>query len=263
MRQTTAISNAAVLASESRWYRPLAVGLTLAFLGLLVFELFIVVPRMRPESVGVDFHQYLVHTERWLAGGSLYLDRQLQGPYEIVAGDSLYPPTILYLTVPFALGVPEILWWIIPLSIMGWAIVTHRPAPWAWPVMAAMLATPRSIEIVLYGNPVMWSAAALAAGTILAWPSVFVIIKPSLAPLALWGIRHRSWWIALGVAALMAIPFGGDVDRVAAGPPGQQRLVPLQHSGPALRAAAGGRVGRQTATDSGWHRGRGPPGGAP
>jgi len=150
----------------SVWYRPVALGLTLGLLGLLAFELAIVAGQMQPASAGVDFHQYLAHTERWLAGGSLYLDRQLQGPYAIVAGDSLYPPTILYLTIPFVLGLPEILWWAIPITIIVGMSARHRPAPWTWPVMAAMLATPRAIEIVLYGNPVMWASAALAAGSI-------------------------------------------------------------------------------------------------
>jgi hypothetical protein len=195
--------------TESVWYQPVAIGLTFGFLVLLAFELVIVSRQMQPASVGVDFHQYLAHTERWLAGGSLYLDRQLQGPYAIVAGDSLYPPTILYLTIPFVLGLPQILWWVIPLAIIVGMSAHHRPAPWTWPVMAAMIATPRSIEIVLYGNPVMWATAALAAGIVLAWPSVFVaVIKPSLAPLALWGVRRRSWWLGLAVAALAAIPFG-------------------------------------------------------
>jgi hypothetical protein len=99
--------------------RPLAFALTVVILGFLAFELAIVIPRMRPEALGVDFHQYLAHTQRWLDGGSLYLERQLQGPYEIQAGDSLYPPPILYLTVPFALGVPQLLWWAIPLTIIA------------------------------------------------------------------------------------------------------------------------------------------------
>jgi hypothetical protein len=203
------LDGVAARVSASHWYRPIALGLTLAVLGLLAFELTIVARQMQPASLGVDFHQYLVHTDRWLGGGSLYLDRQLHGPYEIVAGDSLYPPTILYLTLPFVAGVPELLWWMVPLLIIVGAMVRHRPAPWTWPVMAAMLATPRSIEIVLYGNPVLWATAALAGGTVSAWPSVFVaLIKPSLGPLALWGVRHRSWWLALAVAALASLPFG-------------------------------------------------------
>ncbi|HET7830353.1 MAG TPA: hypothetical protein VFL03_12400 [Candidatus Limnocylindrales bacterium] len=192
----------------SRYGRPVAFGLAVVLLGFLVVELAIVIPRMRPEALGVDFHQYLEHTKRWLDGGSLYLDRQLQGPYQIEAGDSLYPPPILYLTVPFVLGLPQVLWWAIPLGVIGLVMARLRPAWWTWPILAAMVATPRSIEVVMYGNPVMWCTAALAAGTILGWPSVFVLLKPSLAPLALWGVRRRSWWVALLVALVAALPFG-------------------------------------------------------
>jgi hypothetical protein len=192
----------------SRLARPVAFALAVVILGFLAFELWVVIPQMRPEALGVDFHQYLAHTERWLDGGSLYLERQLHGPYEIQAGDSLYPPPILYLTVPFVFGVPQLFWWAIPLSVIAVVVVRYRPAPWTWPLLAAMIATPRSIEIVMYGNPVIWCTAALAAGTLLGWPAVFVILKPSLAPLAIWGIRRRSWWVALAVAVVAALPFG-------------------------------------------------------
>ena len=192
----------------SRWYRPAALGFTVMALAVLLFELGIVAGHIRPESIGVDFHQYLGHTRRWLDGGGLYLDRQLHGPYAIQAGDSLYPPTILYLTVPFVLGLPEPLWWLVPLGIIAAVVVRHRPAPWTWPIIAAMLATPRSIEIVLYGNPVIWVTAALAAGTVAGWPSVGVLLKPSLGVLALWGIRRRSWWYALAAMIAAGLPFG-------------------------------------------------------
>ncbi len=98
-----------------------------------------------------------------------------------------------------------------------------------------MVATPRSIDIVMYGNPVIWSTAALAAGTLLGWPAVFVILKPSLAPLAIWGIRRRSWWIALAVAIVAALPFGAMRLEWIQMRSGQQRLAALQHPGPLLR----------------------------
>ena len=192
----------------SRWYRPTAVGLTALAIAVLVFEMSVVLAQLRPDAVGVDFHQYLDHTRRWLDGGSLFLDRQLHGPYAIEPGDSLYPPTILYLTVPFVLGLPEVVWWAVPLGIIVAAMLHHRPAPWTWPIMAAMLVTPRTIEIVLYGNPVLWVTAALAAGTVAGWPSVGVLLKPSLGLLALWGVRRRSWWYALAAMAVLALPFG-------------------------------------------------------
>ena len=45
-------------------------------------------------------------------------------------------------------------------------------------------------------------------GIALVWPSVFVILKPSLAPFALFGVWRRSWWLAAAVLGLAAVPFG-------------------------------------------------------
>ena len=194
--------------SAARWYRPTMLGLAVAMVMLLAFELATVLPRAQPASYGVDFHQYLGHADRWLAGGSLYLDRQLHGPYAVTGGDSLYPPPILYLLVPFVVGVPQLAWWIVPLAVIGFVVVRHRPEPWAWPVMLLLLATPRSLEIVLYGNPVMWVAAALALATLGGGWAVAVLLKPTLAPLALWGAHRRSWWLVLAVAVVASAPFG-------------------------------------------------------
>ena len=66
-------------------------------------------------AVGMDFGIYMDRTDDWLAGDGFYRSRQLTGqPYQIQNGDSFYPPTLLYLLLPFALGVPAILWWLIP-----------------------------------------------------------------------------------------------------------------------------------------------------
>jgi hypothetical protein len=54
----------------------------------------------------------------------------------------------------------------------------------------------------------MWVDAAIAAGLLWAWPSALVLLKPSLGPFALLGVRHRSWWVAVGVVVLLSIPFG-------------------------------------------------------
>jgi ABC-type transport system involved in cytochrome c biogenesis permease component len=41
-----------------------------------------------------------------------------------------------------------------------------------------------------------------------AWPSVFVLLKPSLAPFALFGAWRRSWWIAAAAFVVACLPFG-------------------------------------------------------
>jgi hypothetical protein len=160
-----------------------------------------------PSGPGVDLHQYQGHVDRWLATGQFYLPRQLAGPTAVMDGDPLYPPIALYLLLPFR-WLPEILWWAPPLAILGYALLRFRPRMWTWPLLAAIVAYPRTEAMIFYGNPGMWIDAAIAAGLLWAWPAAFVLIKPSLGPFALIGIRHRSWWIAVGLIVLAAIPFG-------------------------------------------------------
>ena len=179
----------------------------LAFAG---YELSIVVPRAVSlgAPLGVDFHQYLDHTRRFLENGSFYLEHQLHGPYLIQPGDSLYPPAILYLLVPF-LVIPQVLWWVVPLGLMAALVVTSRPKPWAWPLLALVVADPRTMEIVIYGNPAMWIGAAVAGALFWSWPGALVLLKPSLAPFALIGIRSRGWWLTLAVGLVLSAPLAG------------------------------------------------------
>lgn len=156
---------------------------------------------------GVDFHQYQAYVERWLATGEFYLPRQLAGPTTVMDGDPLYPPVALWLLVPFH-WLPELLWWLLPLAMLGYALVRFRPRMWTWPLLAAALAYPRTEAMIFYGNPGLWIDAAIAAGLLWGWPAAFVLIKPSLGPFALLGIRHRSWWVAVGIVVVASVPFG-------------------------------------------------------
>jgi hypothetical protein len=160
-------------------------------------------------AVGMDYGIYMDRTRDWLNGDGFYRSRQLTGlPYDIQNGDSFYPPTLLYLLVPFALGLPTILWWLIPFVIIVIALAHIRPPTWTWPIMAFVLLLPRAAPILVLGNPSIWIIAAAFAGVAWGWPSVLVLLKPTLAPFALIGIRRRSWWIGLGVLALVSLPFG-------------------------------------------------------
>jgi len=193
-----------------RWSTPMAVGVSVLMLVATVYGLSVVLPRVQshPVTWGVDFHLYQGYAQRWLDGKGFYLDFQLSGPYEVLAlWPPLYPPPFLLLIVPF-LWLPDLLWWIVPLAAISLAVAHWRPSPWAWAGIAACVAWPRTYEIVIDGNPSMWIAGFAAAGTILAWPYVGIFLKPSLAPLALFGVRHRSWWVAFGVAVLVSLPFG-------------------------------------------------------
>jgi len=174
------------------------------------YELAIVIPRVVSlgAPLGVDFHQYLEHARRFVETGTFYLEHQLHGPYAIEPGDPLYPPAILYLLVPF-LVIPQVLWWVAPLGLIGALAMRSRPKSWAWPLLALILADPRTVEIVIYGNPAMWIGAAVAGALLWSWPGALVLLKPSLAPFALIGIRSRGWWLTLAVGVVLSAPLAG------------------------------------------------------
>lgn len=157
--------------------------------------------------LGADLTLYLEAAQRWVSGGGFYPERQLAGPYPITDGDILYPPPILLLLVPF-LVLPAPSFWLVPLGVLVAVIVHHRPRPWAWPLLALGLAFPITSLKIVHGNPVMWIVGALALGTVYAWPAVLVLLKPSVAPFALIGVRHRRWWVALAGLAVASVPFG-------------------------------------------------------
>ncbi len=189
------------------------VAVTGAVLIFTAWEIVQLASDLQPGALGVDLHTYLAATRHWLGTGSFYNPRQLAGHYAIegasatYSGDILYPPIAIVLFLPF-LMLPQALWWAIPIGIIAYAVWRHRPAVWAWPLMAICLAWPITLAVMVAGNPAIWIAAAAAIGTLYGWPAVLVLIKPTLAPFALIGVRHRSWWIALGVFALVSLAFG-------------------------------------------------------
>lgn len=153
-----------------------------------------------------DHEVYMAAARDWLGGQGFYPAHELAGPFEVGQTDILYPPVILPLLVAFSV-LPDIAWWLVPMAILGAVFVYWRPRPLGWLLILACLANPLTFVIYLWGNPAMWFAAFVALGTIYHWPSVLVLVKPTLAPFALVGIRHRSWWIALGVLALASLAF--------------------------------------------------------
>lgn len=155
---------------------------------------------------GLDYRTYIEAAGRWLGGASFYPARELAGPFELTATDVLYPPTSLILFVPFVF-LPSILWWAIPTVIIAWAIWAHRPNPPALVLIAVAVATPWTWFHYVVGNPVIWAAAALALATHHGWVGPAVLLKPTLAPLALLGARSRGWWLTLGLGVLAALAF--------------------------------------------------------
>ena len=191
-------------------FAALASTVVILALGMLEGALTLAAAAGHPgQTLGLDLWLYLDRAHAWLAGDGFYLPRQLTtSPYVITPGDSLYPPVLLWLLVPFTV-LPPILWWVLPLAVIAFALVRLAPAWPAWPFLALVLVYPRTWEVLVYGNPSMWALAAIAAGAAWGWPSVLALVKPTLAPFALLGVRRRSWWVALGVLVVACVPLGG------------------------------------------------------
>ena len=202
------------IAHPSRMGRRVAPA-TLVFATVSAFLLLVpihdfIVAASQPDINGygaIDYNLYVDATRRWLASGTFYEPYQLAGPYPITPGAILYPPITLVLFVPFT-AIPAILWWVIPLATTGWAVIRLRPAFWTWPFLALCLAWPPTLVKLVGGNPVLWAVAALSLGVIYRGPSVLVLIKPSLFPFALFGVRSRAWWVTLCALIVVSLPFG-------------------------------------------------------
>jgi hypothetical protein len=183
-----------------------AVGLVILLLPLRDFIDALTLPNLDGYG-GVDYRLYMDATMRWLHGGSYFEAYQLAGPYQISAGDILYPPLTLLLFLPFTV-LPAILWWLLPAAAVAYSLARLRPGPIVWPYLALCLAWPPTLVKIVTGNPVIWAVAALSLGILYAWPSILVLIKPSLFPFAFFGANRRSWWVALGAIVILSVPFG-------------------------------------------------------
>lgn len=160
--------------------------------------------------VGIDYDTYVAFARRFLETGSQYLPYQLVGPYEdraLVAPaliPSAYPPTALALFLPF-LWLPAFAWWAVPLGILALTIASWRPSLATWPFIAACLLWPETTTLVMVGNSTMWAVALMAAGLRWGWPAAFVVVKPSLAFIALAGVRRPSFWLLVGVSIVVSL----------------------------------------------------------
>ena len=157
---------------------------------------------------GMDLGIYVDRTRSWLDGEGFYRDRQLNGPYRIENGASLYPPPTILLFLPWALGAPGALWWLIPLAVSVVALRRLQPPLWGWVVLAFVLVYGRMLIAIILGNPSIWAFAGILAGAAFGWPALLALIKPVLAPFALVGATRRSWWIGLAAVAVAAVAFG-------------------------------------------------------
>jgi hypothetical protein len=157
--------------------------------------------------MGLDYGIYMDRTRDFVAGRGFYLPRQLAGPYTVMNGDALYPPPSLVLFIPF-LYLPPALYWAIPLTITAAVVIYHRPAIWAWPIIAFISLWNHYLAWeITKGNPGLWTLALLSLGTV--WPffAPFTALKLGLAPFALFGVWRRQWWVGAGVALVISAAF--------------------------------------------------------
>ena len=178
--------------------RRIAVVMTAVLLALAIAEaivLYSFIDAPGGWSFGMDYYFYRDLGDQWLADGSFYRPHQLTGPYDVaLMTDVLYPPIALVIFVPLAV-LPALVWWFVPLAVLAVAWWRWMPVPWTWPIALLLLMWPRSMATFYYGNADMWVLAGVAGGLLGGWPAVLVLLKPTLAPLALVGMRHRSWWL--------------------------------------------------------------------
>jgi hypothetical protein len=212
---TLALAKDGRIGPWARAYGRLAVPLAavLAALAALRFGVMLTEAARSPGSIGIDYTTVIDGTNRWLHGGSPFAPRQLAGPYLQIganlsdSGEFLYPPIALPFFAPFTV-LPGICWWATPAVLFGAGLLRLRPARWTWPLLAFLALAGQSIPLVIAWNPTIWIVTFAVWAPFVGWTGPLVLLKPTVAPLALLGIRHRSWWITAGLLAIACVPFG-------------------------------------------------------
>lgn len=192
----------------ARWYKPVAVGLTVALLGwALIIGWVVGQGTAQRGELGYDARLFVSFGQRFLDTGQWYFPAQFEGRYLAEGIVNLYPPLAVYLFVPFTV-LPLVLWWAIPLGILAWHIWTCRPAPWTWPILALIAGLIPTLGALFYGGSSLWSVAFLTIGLRHPWAAALVGFKPTDAVMWVFYVRRKAFWIGLGVLILAALPFG-------------------------------------------------------
>lgn len=155
-------------------------------------------------GLGFDHETYVAAARDWLTGRGFYESYQLTGPYLINAREILYPPILLAVLVPFSF-LPDVLWVIVPAALTALIVWSWRPNFWATLAIGLCLAAPSTSGLYLLGSPGIWAVLAVAFATRWGWAGPLVLVKPSLFPFALVGIRTRSWWVSLALGGVLIV----------------------------------------------------------
>jgi hypothetical protein len=199
---------------RDRWSRPTLVWLTILFgaMGLYIATLRLGVFQ-RLGILGVDYAMFMEDGRRWLESGTMYLPYQLAGRYahdigsgtmDVAVMPALYPPIAGPVFAAWRLA-PSFLWWAIPIGVLVYALFRWRPALWAWPLMLESLLSPNTADAFFAGGSTMWVVAGVAGGLLWGWPAVVIAFKPSFAPFIVVGAGRRSWWLAVGLVAILGL----------------------------------------------------------
>jgi hypothetical protein len=202
-----------------------ALAAVLGVLGLIITALRVQAFAER-GLIGVDFRLFSEIGRRWLETGSMYQPYQLAGPYafdraagtnDVGDAPALYPPIAapIFAALRLAGVLGPILWWAVPCAVVVYAIAHWRPAPWTWPIVAAVLLWPSTSAPFLTGNTTMLVTAGVAGGLLWGWPALVVAFKPTFAPFLVLGIRRRSWWLGAGLLAGLSLTMVGEWIRYA------------------------------------------------
>ena len=70
----------------------------------------------------------------------------------------------------------------------------------------ALLMWPRAQGAVVYGNSDLVMAAGVAGGLLWGWPAILLLLKPTLAPLAIPFAKDRRFWAGLALLLVACIP---------------------------------------------------------
>jgi hypothetical protein len=191
-----------------RRYKLACFAATIVLLGVALLRLYADATTTFSSLIGVDRIHYLDGVDRWWATGSPYLPNEVAARFQYEPETFLHPPIALPIFALFR-PFPVLVWYAIPLGIIGWAIWRWRPAPWAWVALAALACWTDTAATLLVANSTMFVTAAVAAGLVFGWPFALIVAKPSFLVLPFAGARRRSWWIASIIMVVACIPFGG------------------------------------------------------
>lgn len=159
---------------------------------------------------GADLDLYRDAAVRWFETGVWFQPYQLAGPYETW---NAYPMPILYppTTIPFFLAwavLPSFLFWAVPIVGTFAIVARYRPSWQVWTVVAGCALFPTTASSTWTGNGTLWIAFVVALATIRPAFGPLVMLKPTLAPFALVGIRSRSYWVAAIALAAFSVAWG-------------------------------------------------------